>query len=58
MYESDQDPYINWTAGGSTTDGNGSGVVSGGIYYYLAEVEFDDAANTKRTFKGWVEVER
>jgi gliding motility-associated-like protein len=58
VYESDQDPYINWTAGGTTADGITSGIVAGGIYYYLAEVEFDDTANTKRTFKGWVEVAR
>ena len=57
VYESDQDPYINWT-GAATGEGNTNGLVSGGIYYYLAEVQFADAAQTKRTFKGWVEVVR
>jgi gliding motility-associated-like protein len=58
VYESDQDPYINWTGGGATGESSTSGLVSGGIYYYLAEVEFDDTAQTKRTFKGWVEIVR
>ena len=57
VYESDQDPYINWT-GAATGDGNTSGLVSNGIYYYLAEVQFADAANTKRSYKGWVEIVR
>jgi gliding motility-associated-like protein len=51
---------INWNGGGPAgefTNGNG-GKVSDGVYYYLAEVEFADFANTKRTFKGWVEVVR
>jgi gliding motility-associated-like protein len=56
VYEGDQDPYINWT-GGSSTESTG-GLVAGGLYYYLAEVQFADAANTTRTFKGWVEVVR
>ncbi|GAB3636572.1 hypothetical protein GCM10027422_21620 [Hymenobacter arcticus] len=58
VYEGDQDPYINWTGGGATGESATSGLTSGGIYYYLAEVEFDDAAQTKRTFKGWVELVR
>jgi len=58
VYESDQDPYINWTGGGVAGESDTSGLVSGGIYYYLAEVEFEDAAQTKRTFKGWVEIIR
>jgi len=57
VYESDQDPYINWT-GGAAGEGNTNGLVSGGIYYYLAEVQFADAATTRRTFRGWVEVVR
>jgi hypothetical protein len=32
--------------------------VSDGVYFYLAEVEFADAASTRRTYKGWVEVAR
>ncbi len=58
VYESDRDPYINWTGGGVAGESGTSGMVSGGIYYYLAEVEFDDAAKTKRTYKGWVELVR
>ena len=57
VYESDRDPYINWT-GNVRSEGNSNGLVANGIYYYLVEVEFDDAANTKRTFKGWVEIVR
>ena len=57
MYDSSADPYINWT-GAATGEGNTNGLVSNGIYYYLAEVEFADAANTKRSYKGWVEVVR
>ncbi|MGI4821562.1 MAG: gliding motility-associated C-terminal domain-containing protein [Janthinobacterium lividum] len=58
VYESDRDPYINWTGGGVAGESGTSGMVSGGIYYYLAEVEFADAAQTKRTYKGWVELVR
>jgi|GEM_PF-129069 len=58
VYESDQDPYINWTGGGVSGESTTSGLASGGIYYYLAEVEFADAAKTKRTYKGWVELVR
>ncbi len=58
VYESDQDPYINWTGGGATSESAPGGLASGGIYYYLAEVEFADAAQTKRTYKGWVELVR
>ncbi len=49
---------INWDGGGPTGE-SGSGRrrrVSDGMYYYLAEVEFADFANTKRTYKGWVEI--
>jgi hypothetical protein len=55
VYESDQDPYINWTGGGIAGESNTSGLVSDGIYYYLAEVTFADAAHTQRVYKGWVE---
>jgi gliding motility-associated-like protein len=58
VYEGSQDPYINWTGGGTAGESGTSGLTSGGIYYYLAEVEFADAAQTKRTFKGWVELVR
>jgi gliding motility-associated-like protein len=58
VYESDKDPYINWTGGGVAGESSTSGLASGGIYYYLAEVEFADAAQTKRTYKGWVELIR
>ncbi|QKG57340.1 gliding motility-associated C-terminal domain-containing protein [Hymenobacter sp. BRD128] len=58
VYESDKDPYINWTGGGASGESSTSGLASGGIYYYLAEVEFADAALTKRTYKGWVELIR
>lgn len=58
VYESDKDPYINWTGGGVAGESSTSGLTSGGIYYYLAEVEFADAALTKRTYKGWVELIR
>jgi gliding motility-associated-like protein len=57
VYESDKDPYINWP-GSTTSADNLGGLVPGGIYYYLAEVQFADAASTKRTFKGWVEIIR
>ncbi|MBO2011694.1 gliding motility-associated C-terminal domain-containing protein [Hymenobacter negativus] len=56
----DDPVLINWNAGGVAGEiGNGTTTrVSGGVYYYLAEVEFADFANTKRTYKGWVEVIR
>ena len=49
---------INWDGGGTRTESTASGKVSDGVYFYLAEVEFADFANTKRTYKGWVEVVR
>lgn len=49
---------INWDGGGPAGESGTSGKVSDGIYYYLAEVEFADFANTKRTYKGWVEIVR
>jgi hypothetical protein len=58
VYESDQDPYINWNGGGAAGESATSGMASGGIYYYLAEVQFNDAAKTARTYKGWVELIR
>jgi gliding motility-associated-like protein len=56
----DSPVLINWNAGGpagEATNGN-TARVSDGVYYYLAEVEFADFANTKRTYKGWVEIIR
>ena len=51
---------INWDGGGPVGEsGNGkANRVSDGIYYYLAEVAFADFANTKRVYKGWVEIVR
>ncbi|WP_210518977.1 T9SS type B sorting domain-containing protein [Hymenobacter terricola] len=50
---------INWDGGGPTGEANSIGAkVVDGIYYYLAEVEFADFANTRRTYKGWVEIVR
>ncbi|MBT9393851.1 gliding motility-associated C-terminal domain-containing protein [Hymenobacter sp. NST-14] len=57
VYESDKDPYINWNGGG-TGEGNSDGKVSDGMYFYQAEVEFKDVNRTKRTFKGWVQINR
>ncbi|QJX47893.1 gliding motility-associated C-terminal domain-containing protein [Hymenobacter taeanensis] len=57
VYESDKDPLINWSGSGSGESGSGS-KVSEGMYFYQAEVEFGDANRTKRTFKGWVQVNR
>ena len=49
---------INWDGGGAATESTASRKVSDGVYFYLAEVEFADFANTKRTYKGWVEIVR
>ncbi|WP_139923649.1 gliding motility-associated C-terminal domain-containing protein [Hymenobacter sp. DG01] len=58
VYESDRDPLINWS-GGNVGAESGSGTrVSEGMYFYQAEVEFKDANRTKRTFKGWVQINR
>ncbi|GAB3572691.1 hypothetical protein GCM10027345_04280 [Hymenobacter daeguensis] len=54
----DDPVLINWNGGGLTGDFGTTARVSGGIYYYLAEVEFADFASTKRTYKGWVEIIR
>ena len=50
--------FINWDGGGATGEAGTSAKVSDGLYYYLAEVEFADAANTRRTYKGWVQIVR
>ncbi|OGX89632.1 hypothetical protein BEN47_19580 [Hymenobacter lapidarius] len=49
---------INWAGGGPVAEASSGNKVVDGIYYYLAEVEFADFANTKRTYKGWVEIVR
>ena len=49
---------INWDGGGPVKEANAGRKVVDGIYYYLAEVEFADFANTKPTYKGWVEIVR
>jgi hypothetical protein len=50
---------INWDGGGPTGEsGSKTTRVSDGVYFYLADVEFADFANTKRTYKGWVEIVR
>jgi hypothetical protein len=49
---------INWDGGGPVSEAGRSAKVADGIYYYLAEVEFADFANSKRTYKGWVEIVR
>jgi gliding motility-associated-like protein len=55
VFEGSGDPKINWK--GVT---NGGDRVSDGIYYYLAEVEFAGLSpkNSRKTFKGWVEIVR
>ena len=49
---------INWDGGGVAGEAVNSRKVSDGVYFYLAEVEFADFSNTKRTYKGWVEIVR
>ncbi|MBH8567486.1 gliding motility-associated C-terminal domain-containing protein [Microvirga sp. STS02] len=49
---------INWDGGGPTGEKNAKVKTVDGVYFYLAEVEFADFANTKRTYKGWVEIVR
>ncbi|QNF31436.1 gliding motility-associated C-terminal domain-containing protein [Adhaeribacter swui] len=55
LYESTSDPMINWRG----VD-NGGSRVPDGVYYYQAEVEFFtlDPKNTRKTYKGWVEIVR
>ena len=50
--------FIGWDGGGAPGEAGTSAKVSDGLYYYLAEVAFADAANTTRTYKGWVQVVR
>ncbi|RSK47032.1 T9SS type B sorting domain-containing protein [Hymenobacter rigui] len=56
VYESDKDPLINWNGGSSGSEGGGSGKMADGMYFYQADVEFSDLNRTKRTFKGWVQI--
>ncbi|WP_303310913.1 gliding motility-associated C-terminal domain-containing protein [Hymenobacter sp. BT730] len=61
VYESDQNPLIEWNGTNKTvTEGNNSpsSRVVDGLYFYQAEVEFADFANTKKTYKGWVQITR
>ena len=58
VYESDQYPYIDWAGGGQAGESSTSGMVTDGLYYFLAEVTFADGAQTTRVFKGWVQLIR
>ena len=58
VYESDQNPYIEWQGDGTNGESTGTGPLSDGIYYYLAEVQFADSNHTQRVYKGWVEIVR
>ncbi|WP_185282849.1 gliding motility-associated C-terminal domain-containing protein [Hymenobacter sp. NBH84] len=58
VYEGDQDPFINWDGGGSSEERSSGPQLSDGMYFYLAEVEFNDLNRTKRTYKGWVQINR
>ncbi|MCC2548650.1 gliding motility-associated C-terminal domain-containing protein [Hymenobacter sp. BT175] len=58
IYDGNTDPRINWDGGGSTGENRRGVKVTEGVYYYYAEVEFADFNNTKRTYKGWVEITR
>ena len=57
VYESDQNPLIEWS-GANNRDNGKAPVLSEGVYFYQAEVEFQDFNNTKRTYKGWVQINR
>ena len=57
VYESDQNPLIEWSGANNRDSGKGP-VLSEGVYFYQAEVEFADFKNTKRTYKGWVQINR
>ncbi|RZL16662.1 MAG: T9SS type B sorting domain-containing protein [Hymenobacter sp.] len=58
VYESSLNPYIEWKGDGTVGENSTGGPLADGIYYYLAEVQFADAAQTQRVFKGWVELIR
>jgi len=57
VYESDQYPLIEWS-GSNSRDNSKGPTVSEGVYFYQAEVEFQDFKNTKQTYKGWVQINR
>ncbi|WBA42266.1 gliding motility-associated C-terminal domain-containing protein [Hymenobacter canadensis] len=57
IYESDKEPLIKWN-GGSRAEGSSGSTTVEGVYFYQADVEFGDVNNTKRTYKGWVEISR
>jgi gliding motility-associated-like protein len=58
VYESQSNPLIDWTGDGASGEGTKGGKVSEGVYYYQAEVEFADLNGTKKTYKGWVQINR
>ncbi|MBC6611806.1 gliding motility-associated C-terminal domain-containing protein [Hymenobacter sp. BT507] len=58
VYEGNQDPRINWSGGGNVGEGSSTPRLADGMYFYQAEVEFLDFNNTKRTYKGWVQINR
>ncbi|HEX8424800.1 gliding motility-associated C-terminal domain-containing protein, partial [Hymenobacter sp.] len=58
IYESSSDPLINWNGGSNPNDNKGVRSTVDGVYYYQVEVEFNNVDNTKRTYKGWVEITR
>ncbi|WP_188815094.1 T9SS type B sorting domain-containing protein [Hymenobacter cavernae] len=58
VYESQSNPRIDWSGEGANGEGTSGGKVSEGVYYYQAEVEFADLNGTKKTFKGWVQINR
>ena len=58
VYESQTNPLIDWTGEGTVQEGAKGSKVSEGVYYYQADVEFADLNGTKKTFKGWVQINR
>ncbi|GAA4381784.1 hypothetical protein GCM10023186_21530 [Hymenobacter koreensis] len=62
VYEGRANPttLLLWDGGGAKgNEGIDKGArVADGMYYYLVDVEFADLNKTKKTFKGWVEVNR
>ncbi len=55
VYSNTTGPNIDWA--GVTDSGNR---LSDGVYYYLADIEFagNGQGNTRKVFKGWVEIVR
>jgi gliding motility-associated-like protein len=58
VYESQSNPLIDWSGEEASAEGVKGGKVSEGVYYYQAEVEFADLQGTKKTYKGWVQINR